>query len=316
MSSGDLPPYPGPTKTLSVNYTGGGEPFALADDVEDELDPRDVWRVARSLEDHQHGDGRGLPINRIGTATDPQVPGDIQAQGDNFRWWGDDTDQILSAVDRETNQTVNGTKRFNQPLLLPRQASAPAAPGVGLGYVYLGPGDRLFLRAGNNAPTPVGTPALLAAALNWNTNQQPGQPLLQRLGYSSPTWVLSYRSNLPEVATLSTVAPFTYGGTPISAYITWSCPAGTGKINFTLQARKAAIGDSLLGALTAVATLTLDAPDADHTHRQSVLQWTTGLPAPGDVLFYGLQRDTAAEAAAGTAFTGLVHVIDVGIVYG
>jgi hypothetical protein len=312
-----LPPYPGATKPLSVNYTAGGEPFAIGDDVEDDLDPRDVWRVARSLEDHNHGDGRGLPINRIGTATAPQTPGDLQVQGDDFRWWGDGTDQILSAVDRETNQTVNGTKRFNQPLLLPRQISPPVAPGVGLAYLYLGPGDRLYLRAGGAAPAPVGTPGLLAAALNWNTRQGTGEAKLQQLGLGVPTWTLAFGAGNNEVATLSSVVPFTYGGVPLTYYVTWTAPAGVGKVNFEVTAGVVPVGGATNAPVNAAVSTTVDSPNTTYTHNRASFAWDTGLPLPGDIVFYTLKRNDASETAAGgTRFPAAVSVIDVGIVYG
>jgi hypothetical protein len=312
-----LPPYPGPTKELSVNYGAGGQPFAIGNEGEDDLDERDLYRLARAVEDHNHGEGRGLAVNRIGTTTAPQTAGDLQVQGDDLRWWADLADAIYSAVNAQADQTVNGTKRFNQPLLLPAQATPPAAPGLGLGYVYLGPGDRLYLRAGNGSPTPVGTPALMAAALAWQTTQAAGQTQLQQLAQlTAPTWVQSFRPASDDVMSLTTVGPFTYGGTPVTVHLTWTCGPGAGKVNFTLLARVVPVGGSLLGAWTAVEAATVDAPNADLTHQRTTLVWDTALPAAGDVVFLGVQRVDATEAAAGTKFAGAVSCLSAAVVYG
>lgn len=311
-----LPPYPGATKELSVNYSAGGEPFAVANDIEDDLDPRDLYYLARAVEDHTHGVGRGLAINRIGTTNAPLAPGDLQVEGDAFKWWGDASDQVFAAVNTESDQTVNGVKRLNQPVLLPRQATAPGAPGLGLAYLYLGPGDRLYLRAGNNAPTPVGTPALMAAALAWQTTQGVGQTQLQQLALTAPTWVQTFRPASNDVMALTTIGPFTYGGTPITASITWTCGTGTGKVNFTLLARTVPVGGALTGAWAAVKSLTVDAPNTNLNHQQTTLLWDTALPAPGDVVFLGVQRSDTDEGAAGTKFAAQVMVLDVAVLYG
>jgi hypothetical protein len=315
--TGTLPPYPGDTKEFSVNYGGGGEPFALANDIEDALDPRDIWLLARAVEDHQHGTGRGLPINRIGTASAPQAPGDIQVMGDDFRWWGDDSDAVLSAVNTTTAQTVNGTKRLNDPLLLPRQASAPPAPGAGLGYVYLGPGDRLFLRAGTNQPTPVGTPALLAAPLAWQTTQGAGQAQVQQIALGGAgVWTLGYRATGNDYASLFTSAPPTYGGTPITVTVAWTGPTGTGKVAFTLFCRITPPGGDLNQPWVEVVKAAADASGGAWANQQSVLSWTTGLPAAGSALHYALQRSNTDEVAAGGSYPQVASVHMVTLTYG
>src|SRR5262245_41519360 len=315
--TGSLPAYPGPTKELSVNYTGGGEPFAIANDIEDDLDPRDLYYLTRAMEDHTHGEGRGLPINRISTNIAPQVPGDLQVEGDAFKWWGSDSDLVFSAVNTARDQTVNGIKRFNQPWLLPRQASAPNAPGPGLAYVYLGPGDRLYLRAGNSAPSPVGTPSLIAPALTWYTTQQPGETQMQQLGLTAPTWTQAFRPNSNDQMSLTTSGPLTYGGPPITTVSTWTCRTGTGKVNFTLLAVVVPVGGSLAGGTpVAVAGVTVDAPNTNYSHQQATVTWNTGLPTPGDVIFLWLKRAEADEAAAGGRFAGNANVIGTSVVYG
>src|SRR5262245_25606342 len=315
---GSLPVYPGATKELSVNYTAGGEPFAIANDTEDDLDPRDIWRIARNMEDHQHGSGRGLPINRIGTATAPQNPGDIQVAGDDFRWWAGAAGAIYGAVNTAADQTVNGVKRLNQPVLMPLQVAPPAAPGIGLGYVYLGPGDKLYLRSGTNPATPVGTPSMLAAPLSWRTTQAAGQAQLQEITLGSDAvWTLGFRPASNDLCTLASVVPFTYGsGVPITTYVTWTSPTGTGKVNFTLLARVTPVNGDLTQAKTQVAVTTVDATGAAWVHNRATLSWTTGLPAPGDVVHLALQRVDATEAAAGTKYASTVNVIDASVVYG
>jgi len=311
-----LPPYPGATKESSVNYTTGGEPFAIANAVEDDLDPRDLYYLARAVEDHTHGAGRGLPINRIATNIAPQVPGDLQVAVDDFKWWGSGSAQVFTAVNADRDQTVNGTKRLNQPLLLPRQASAPGAPGLGLAYLYLGPGDRLYLRSGNNAAAPVGTPSLLAAALAWQTTQGAAQAQVQQLNLYVPTWTLGFRPLSNDAATLSTVAPLTYGGTPVTLYVTWTAGTGVGKVNFTFLCGVSTVGGDLTAPATTVVSATVDAPNTNLRHQRTALTWSTGLPAAGDVVYYTLRRDDGNEGAAGSKFAGTVSVIDVAIVYG
>jgi len=315
---GSLPVYPGPTKELSVNYGAGGEPFALANDTEDDLDPRDIWRLARAVEDHAHGTGRGLPINRIGTATAPQTPGDIQVSGDDFRWWAATAAAIYSAVNTTADQTVNGVKRLNQPLMLALQGAAPAAPGLGLGALYLGPGDKLYLRSGSGAPTGLGPPSMLAAPLSWRTTQGAGQAQLQEIALgSSSVWTLGFRPAGNDLCSLMSVAPFTCGqGVPITAQVTWTCPAGTGKVNWTLLARVTPVGGDLTQAWAQVATATADAPGGAWLHSRTAVAWTTGLPQPGDVVHLALQRNDATEAAAGAKYTGTASAIDVSVVYG
>lgn len=317
MGEAGYPPYPGSTKELSVNYTAGGDPFAIADGAEDDLDPRDLYYLARAFEDHQHGTGRGLAVNRIGTTTTPQNPGDIGVVEDDFVWWGAVAGAPLSAVNRETDQTVNGVKRFNQPLLLPRQGSAPAAPGGGLGYLYLGPSDRLYVRTGDKPPTPVDTPALVAAPLAWQTTQGAGQAQQQQITLnSSGVWTLGYRQSGADWASLFTVAPPTYGGSPITVTVDWTAPAAAGRVNFTLHAKVTAVGGDLLPAWTEVATVTGDASGAAWTHQQAVLSWTTGLPAAGNTMHLALQRDTTREAAGGTAYPQTVSVLMATFGYG
>ena len=315
---GSLPVYPGPTKELSVNYTAGGEPFALANDAEDDLDPRDIWRVARSLEDHQHGLGRGLPINRISTTTSPQVPGDIQVTGDDFRWWGATAGAVMTAVNTTKDQTVNGTKRFNGPLLLGRQASAPADPGSALGYLYLGPNDRVFVRSGGRQPAPLASPSMLASPLAWRTTQGTGQAQLQELLIgSAPVWTLGFRAGGNDLCSLMTVAPFTSASAPITLYVTWTTTTtATGKVNFTLLARVTPPGGDLTQSWAQVATATADATGTAYQHLQTPVVGSTGLPGPGDVVHLALQRNDANEQAEGTRYAGVASVIDSSAVFG
>ena len=294
--TGSLPPYPGPTKELSANYGAGGAPFAIADDGEDDLDERDLYRLARATEDHNHGVGRGLPVNRIGTTTTPQAPGDIGVQGDDFTWWGDDADQALTAVNAEIDQTVNGVKRFNDPLLLPRQIDAPAAPGIGLASLYLGPGDRLYLRAGLAQPSPVGTPTLLGAALTWQNSSTPvgfTPTTLQQLGTANgPVWAHTFLPAALNVCTLASVVPPHYGSTPITVFVEWTYTGtdATGKVNWTLLAKITHPGESLAtGAWVEACTVTADAT-ASLVYRREAILWETVLPTAGDLIQYGLVR--------------------------
>ena len=185
------PPYHGPTKTLSTNYTVEGTQFAIADEDGDVLEPEDIWRQGRAVEEHTHDDQRGLPVRRIDAVSLPSDTGHITVDGDDFKWWGDLSGSVLTAVTNGTDQTIDGVKRFADPLLLPRQVAAPPAPGPGLGYLYLGPSDRLYLRSGNNPPAPVGTPGMLVPALAWQTTQATGQPSVAQITLGAdPAWAL------------------------------------------------------------------------------------------------------------------------------
>jgi len=316
-----LPPYPGPTKELSVNYTANGQPFAIGDEGEDDLDERDLYRLSRATEDHNHGVGRGLPVNRIGTTTTPQAAGDIGVEGDDFTWWGDVSNQALAAVNTSTDQTVNGIKRINAPVLIPRQVSTPPAPGSGLAYVYLGPGDRLYLRAGTNQPTPVGTPTLLGAALAWQNNDPPAgytpSQLTQVLTTSGPLWVQAFRAANLDACTLATVAPPAYGGTPITVVADWLAMIDTpGKINFTLLCTVVTPGGGIGStAPTARASVTVDFPGPG-AYTRTTLNWVAGMPQPGDLLQFTFARNKDTETAAGTPYPNTVSVISIDLTYG
>jgi len=312
------PTYPAPTKALSVNYTVDGTNFAIADEDGDGLEPEDIWRLARGVEDHTHDSERGLPVRRIDAVSAPAAPGHVQVAGDSFRWWGGATSQVLEAVSNGTDQTIDGIKRFEDPMLLPRQVTVPPAPGTGLGYLYLGPNDRLYLRSGTNAPAPVGTPGLMAPPLAWQTTQAVGQPLVQQITLGGDlVWVLLYRPAGNDQATLTTQAPFNYGGTPIACYVTWTCGAGVGKVDWTLLAKVTPPDAGFTAAWTQVAQLASDAPDTvDFRHKRATLQWTTGLPAAGDVITFALKRSDVNEAAAGAKFGAQTFLINAGLVFG
>jgi mRNA-degrading endonuclease toxin of MazEF toxin-antitoxin module len=310
------PPYPNESKVLSSNFTVAGTQFAIADEDEDTLEPEDIWRHARATEEHTHDDDRGLPVRRVDAVSAPSATGHVQVNGDDFRWWGDLSGAVMSAVVNGTDQTVDGVKRFVDPLLLPRQVTDPPAPGTGLGYLYLGPSDRLYLRSGSNPPAPVGTPGTVVPPLAWYTTQGAGQALQQQLALTAPTWVLTYRPAGNDYASLTTVVPYTYGSTPITFHVTWTCGPGTGKVNFDLIAKVVAPGASLTAAGTSVAEVTVNAPDTNLMHQRATISWTTGLPAPGDVVFLALKRDHTKEAAAGPAFAAQVFVVDTALVFG
>lgn len=313
------PPYPGPTKTLSNNYTVEGTQFAVADEDGDVLEPEDIWRHGRAFEEHTHDDERGLPVRRLDAVSTPTDTGQVRVDGDDFRWWGDLSGAVVTAVTSGTDQTVDGIKRFADPILLPRQVTSPPAPGTGLGYLYLGPNDRLYLRSGLSPGAPVGTPGLLAPALAWQTQQTTGQPSVGQITLGGdPVWSLVYNQAANQQATLTTVVPYTYGGTPISCYVHWTYPVLVGFVNWTLLAQVTPPNTAFSAApWVAVATITdsaLAAPSA--VHMRSLMQWTAGLPQPGDVVKFALKRDNTTEIAAGAALPGDAFVLDTGLVFG
>lgn len=313
------PPYPGPTKVLSNNYIVDGTQFAIADEDSDVLEPEDIYRANRALEDHTHDDERGLPVRRLDVVSTPSDTGHVRIEGDDFTWWGDDVGAVMTAVNSGTDQTIDGVKRFVDPLLLPRQVSSPPAPGPGLGYLYLGPNDRLYLRSGNNPPAPVGTPGLLVPALAWQTQQVAGQPGVAQITLAGdPVWALAYDQAQNQQATLMTVVPYNYGGTPIACYVHWTYPVITGVVNWTLLAQvtqpNMAFSDS---PWVSVASITDNAPAAPSPiHMRSLMQWTVGMPNPGDMVKFALKRDDATEVGAGTSLPGIAYVIDAGLVFG
>jgi hypothetical protein len=313
------PPYPGPTKQLSSNYTVEGTQFAIADEDGDVLEPEDIWRHSRATEEHTHDDQRGLPVRRIDAVSAPSDTGHVQVDGDDLKWWGDLSGSVMGAVTTNSDQTIDGVKRFADPLLLPRQVSAPPAPGSGLGYLYLGPSDRLYLRSGNNPPAPVGTPGLLVPATAWQTQQTAGQPSLAQITLGAdPVWALVYNVATNQYATLTTVVPYNYGGTPIVCYVHWTYPVLTGFVNWTLHAKVTAPGAEFgVASWVEVASTTLEAPlPVSATHLRSVLTWTTGLPLPGDMVQFSLMRDDADEVAAGTKLPGNAFMLDAGLLFG
>jgi len=312
------PTYPDSTKTLSVNYTVAGTQFAIADADPDILEPEDIWRLQQATEEHTHDTGRGLPVRRIDAASTPTAPGHITVTGDDFRWWGATTGIVVAAVNTGADQTIGGTKRFTNPLLLPRQVSDPPAPGVGLGLLYLGANDRLYLRSGSNPGAPVGTPGMMVPGPAWKTTQGTGQALLQQVTLGGDfVDVLTYRSAGNDLATLTTVIPSNYGGTPITIYVTWTVTPASGGVNWTMLTKVTPPDQAFTAAGTEVAqqTLTVAAGGAS-LHKRTTLVWNTGLPQPGDVVTYALKRDDAKEVAAGTRFPGDAYMLNVALVYG
>lgn len=313
------PPYPGPTKQLSANYTVEGTQFAIADEDGDVLEPEDIWRQGRAVEEHTHDDERGLPVRRIDAVSLPSDTGHVTVDGDDFKWWGDLSGSVLTAVTNGTDQTIDGVKRFADPLLLPRQVSAPPAPGPGLGYLYLGPSDRLYLRSGNNPPAPVGTPGMLVPALAWQTTQATGQPSVAQITIGAdPVWTLVYNVAANQYASLTSVVPYNYGGTPIICYVHWTYPVLTGFVNWTLHVKVTQPNQQFSTATwVEVASVTDNAPAAaSAVHMRSTLQWTTGLPQPGDMVQFSLMRDDADEVAAGTKLPGNAFMLDAGLLFG
>lgn len=315
MANGE---YPGPTKTLSTNYTVDGTQFAIADEDGDALEPEDIWLHNRATEDHTHDETRGLPVRRVDYVSAPTGDGHVQVDGDLFKWWGATSARVVEAIANGIDQVVQGVKRFENPILLPRQVSVPPAPGPGLGYLYLGPNDRLYLRSGSNPAAPVGTPGLMAPPLAWQTTQAVGQPLVQQLTLGGDlVWVLLYRPGGNDYATLTTQAPLNYGGTPIVCYVTWTCGAGQGKVDWTLSAKVTKPTDGFTATWAQVATATSDTPDTvDFRHLRTVLTWNTNLPQPGDVITFALQRDGAHESAAGTPFGAQTFLVNAPLVFG
>lgn len=155
------PPYPGPTKVLSANYLVSGSQFAIADEDGDALEPEDIWRLARAVEDHTHDDDRGLPVRRLDAVSAPTAPGHVQLAGDDLRWWAGTAGVPYTAVNADADQAISGFKRFNAPLLLPGQIATPPAPGVGLTYLYTKPDGLLYQRSGDGPETPVPDPVVL-----------------------------------------------------------------------------------------------------------------------------------------------------------
>jgi hypothetical protein len=251
--------YPGPTKTLSTNYTVEGTQFAIADEDDDALEPEDIWRQARAKEEHTHDDQRGLPVRRVETASAPQAPGHVQILGDNLRWWAQAVGEVRTALAREGDAVLDGTIRFNLPLLLAAQLVTPPAPGTNLSYLYAKPDGRLYIRSGSNPEAGVGSPpSWNLIGKGWETDQVPGaNPELVRLALTSPTWALAYDAAATEVAYSSFRVPATYvPGLALPLMVTWTGATPGGSAKWRLSFARYGPGDQLTGAFQVSTDLT------------------------------------------------------------
>lgn len=308
--------YPGETKTLSANYDIPDTQFAVADEDDDALEPEDIWRLARAVEEHQHDDSRGLPVRRIEIASSPAAPGHVQILGDDLRWWADTSDAIRTALTREGNQVVDGVFRFNAPLLLAAQLAAPAAPGVGLSYVYAKPDGKLYIRSGSGPEQGVGAPPTWnLPAKAWEGDQVPGQnPELLRLPWLAPTWVLAYDRTASEIAYARLRVPATYvPGLPLPLAVAWTAPAGAAGETITWRyafARQApgAVVPTAWDVTTDLAT-TYAGASANCYQISAGSASVAGLQ-PGDGIFVALQRLGNTGTLAGDA-----HLIDASVAF-
>jgi hypothetical protein len=308
--------YPGPTKVLSANYTVDGTQFAIADEDEDVLEPEDLYRGNRALEEHQHDDARGLPVRRVETASAPAAAGHIQVAGDNLRWWGDVADEIRTALAREGNQVIDGIFRFNSPLLLAAQLVTPAAPGPALSYLYAKPDGKLYIRSGSGPEAGVGAPPTWnLPAKAWEGDQVPGQnPELKRLPWLSPTWVLAYDSTASEIAYTRLRVPATYvPGLPLPLAVAWTAPSGAAGLDMTWRwaVSRAAVGQPVPTVWEVTADMVTayagSAGDCYQVHTGSIT--VPGL-LPGEGIFVALQR----LGVTGT-LTGDAHLIDASVAF-
>lgn len=308
--------YPGPTKVLSANYDLADTQFAIADEDEDALEPEDLYRLARALEDHQHDDSRGLPVRRVETASAPSQAGHVQIQGDDLRWWADATDAVRTALPREGNQVIEGVFRFNSPLMLAAQLAVPAAPGVALSYLYTKPDGRLYIRSGVGPEQGVGSPPTWnLPAKAWESDQVPGSnPELKRLPWLSPTWVLAYDQTASEIAYARLRVPSSYvAGSSLPLAVAWTAPSGAAGVGLTW--RFAFAKQSVGAAIPAVWDVTQDVVATYAGATGDCYQVATGSAVvagllAGDGIYVALQR----LGATGT-LTGDAHLIDASVAF-
>jgi hypothetical protein len=300
--------YPGPTKTLSANYTVAGTQFAYADEDADVLEPEDIWRHGRATEEHTHDSARGLPVRRIETASNPAAPGHVQILSDDLRWWGAVAGAIRTAVSREGNQTLDGTWRFNAPVLLAAQLTTPAAPGASLSLIYVKPDGKMYIRSGSGPEQTVGPPPTWnLPAKTWETTQVPGQqPALVSAPFASPTWVLAYDPTTTETAYSRVRVPGSYvAGLPLSLAVAWSAANGANgqTLNWVWTFARASRGEAIPHAWGPTATIAATYTGAAGDYYQLDTGTTTiaGLQ-PGDTLYVALARTGAVGNVAGDAY--------------
>lgn len=308
--------YPGPTKVLSANYTVAGTQYAIADEDEDSLEPEDLYRLGRAVEEHSHDGARGLPVRRVETASAPAAAGHVQVLGDDLRWWGDTADAVRTALAREGNQVIDGVFRFNSPLLLAAQLATPAAPGAALSLVYAKPDGKLYIRSGTGPEQGVGAPPTWnLPAKAWEGDQIPGQnPELKRLPWLAPTWVLAYDATASEIAYARLRVPSSYvPGLPLPLAVAWTAPSGAAALTTTwrLAFSRGAAGQPV----PAVWDVTQDvagvyAGSAADCYQVSQGSATVPGLQPGDGLFVALQR----LGGTGT-LTGDAHLIDASVAF-
>lgn len=288
--------YPGPTKTLSTNYTVTGTQFAFADEDADALEPEDIWRQGRAVEEHTHDGQRGLPVRRVDTASTPAALGQVQILSDDFRWWAAAAGAVRTAVSREGNQALDGTWRFNAPVVLAAQLSTPAAPGASLSSVYVKPDGRMYIRSGTGPEQGVGAPPTWnLPAKAWETDQVPGSsPELARLsGTVAPDWVLAFDAASNEIATIAVRVPSVYvPTTPLPLAVAWQAPGGADGQTLTFRFGFARRGPGQASPSAWGITTDLVATHAGAAGGYQVTTGTVTVPslAPGDRLYVGLQR--------------------------
>jgi hypothetical protein len=297
--------YPGPTKTLSTNYTVSGTQFAVADEDGDALEPEDIWRHGRATEEHTHDDERGLPVRRIETASAPQAPGHVQILADDLRWWANAIGQVRTALSREGDAVVDGTWRYNLPLLLAAQLGTPAAPGVGLSYVYAKSDGKLYIRSGSGPEQGVGAPPTWnLQAQGWITDQVPGvNPELQRLALTSPTWALAYDAAATEVAYQGMRVPGAYvPGLPLPLSLAWSAPVSAGTVKWRLSFARSGPTELLTGPFQVSTDLVASYGGAAWSYQYVSGAITVPGLLPGDRLHMALARVGAEDDLVGDAF--------------
>lgn len=297
--------YPGPTKTLSANYTVSGTQFAYADEDGDALEPEDIWRHGRATEEHTHDSARGLPVRRIETASAPSAPGHVQVLADDLRWWAAAAGAIRTALSKEGNAVVDGTWRFNLPLLLAAQLSAPSAPGVGLTYLYAKSDGRMYSRSGSGPEMGVGAPPTWnLQAQGWITDQVPGtNPELVRQAFTAPTWTLAYDAAATEVAYQGVRVPATYvPGLPLPISIAWSAPVSAGTVKWRCSFGRSGAMQPLAGAFDVSTDIVASYGGAAWAYQYCSGSITVPGLTAGDHLHMALARVGAEDDLAGDAF--------------
>lgn len=304
------------SKTNSVNYTAAGTTFPIATDGTDDLTKEDLFTLQKAVEEHTHDSTRGVAVRRVNTANAPASTGQVRINGDLFQWWAGTSGAVLAAASTGAANIWTADQRFNNPLVLPDQGGAPAAPGAGLNVLYARNG-LIYQRSGAaGAERQVGNPPgytfmakmfdTLGTAGTWAEQKQVA---LGATG-SYLNWVVAFDGGgATEQADFAFPVPPAYAGTPITFYLQWYANQAGNAAVWTINAVISGTSAALSGAASPVTANTTAANDAVANEKNlTTISWNATLPTAQDWVQARLVRSSANAADTLTVDANLLSL--------